>query len=54
MRAVLAPHELTHVQFVLLASRALADVEAVDDDYFASLGAGRDGFLDALATLDAG
>jgi DNA-binding MarR family transcriptional regulator len=114
---VLAPHELTHVQFVLLASlwwleghddqpptqtrlaqqagtdpmmtsqvtrklearglleraldpadsrarqlrltaagqalvaRALTDVEAADDDYFAALGNGRDAFLGALGRL---
>jgi DNA-binding MarR family transcriptional regulator len=119
MRSVLAPHDLTHVQFVLLASlwwledntdqpptqaglaeqagtdpmmtsqvirrleargvlkravdradgrarrlrltaggralvaRALADVEAADDDYFAALGNRRAAFLKALATLDA-
>jgi DNA-binding MarR family transcriptional regulator len=119
MRSVLAPHDLTHVQFVLLASlwwledntdqpptqaglaeqagtdpmmtsqvirrleargvlkravdradgrarrlrltaggralvaRALADVEAADDDYFAALGNRRSDFLKALAALDA-
>jgi DNA-binding MarR family transcriptional regulator len=119
IRSALAPHELTHVQFVLLASlwwleghedqpptqarlaqqagtdpmmtsqvtrkleargllerpldpvdsrarqlgltaigralvgRALSDVEAADDDYFAALGNRRNAFLEALGALGA-
>jgi DNA-binding MarR family transcriptional regulator len=34
-----------------LTARALADVETTDSDYFAALGARRDEFVEALATL---
>ena len=36
-----------------VVARALADVEAVDEQYFAALGRRRDAFLDALVTLNA-
>jgi DNA-binding MarR family transcriptional regulator len=36
-----------------LVSRALADVEAADEDYFAALGQQRTAFLQALQTLEA-
>jgi hypothetical protein len=36
-----------------VVSRALADVEAADQDYFAALGQQRTAFLQALQTLEA-
>jgi DNA-binding MarR family transcriptional regulator len=36
-----------------LVGRALTDVEAADDDYFAALGNRRDAFLEALGALGA-
>jgi DNA-binding MarR family transcriptional regulator len=36
-----------------LVARALVDVEATDDDYFASLGSGRPAFVEALRALGA-
>jgi DNA-binding MarR family transcriptional regulator len=36
-----------------LVARALADVEAADEDYFAALSGRRDAFVKALATLGA-
>ena len=37
----------------VLVARALADVEATDDDYFASLGSRRGAFVEALRALGA-
>jgi DNA-binding MarR family transcriptional regulator len=38
----------------VLVARAVADVEATDDDYFASLGSRRPAFVEALRALGAG
>jgi DNA-binding MarR family transcriptional regulator len=37
-----------------LVSRALADVEAADEEYFSALGPERDAFVRALRTLEDG